>query len=472
MSTKYIFFFCILSFTIRGYAQETPHQILQRSKKVLGLIQTEKPIFHFYYNDVLLGREQSDRTYAPFFTTAINSEAWYYPQINASRIRVLSTIRAGSGPDRPMETYRGIRKSYFVRDTNYIPLPYSYDQQNAWAVMLDWAEDAKVKRVKNEVYRDYDRIVLERSDLSHTERLFIDPKTFFPVKLDYNVLSSIWGQQHIEIVYSNWTLTGESYYPASSFRLEDGEPMSYRTLGRSNLSDTSVIWFDKYVKLPSTGDPVINREWYNSQQPVLIKVSDQTYLSKNNMYTETFTQINGTVYLLDATLSEQRARQDEKLIKSVFSNSSKMVVVVTDLAWPHVGGVRYWVSKGATIISHRASRSFLEKLVNRKWTIKPDELQKHPRKLNFIAIEKKTPFAAARLQIFPIDGIGSECALACYLTREKFLWASDYIQSVTDPAAYSKEVISAVQREKLLPSQMAAEHVILTDWQQVLKANQ
>jgi hypothetical protein len=83
-----------------------------------------------------------------------------------------------------------------------------------------------------------------------------------------------------------------------------------------------------------------------------------------------------------------------------------------------------------------------------------------------------TSLAGGRLQIFPIDGIGSECALACYLTGEKFLWASDYIQSATNAAAYSKEVISAVQREKLLPLQMAAEHVALTEWQQILRINQ
>ncbi|MCW3118249.1 MAG: hypothetical protein JWM28_2331 [Chitinophagaceae bacterium] len=470
MLKKIILITLIAAATGKSYAQETPNQILQKSEAALGIVQTAKPVFHYYYSDATLGREQSDRTYAPFFTTAINAEAWYYTKINASRNIFLSTIRVGGGPDGPMELYLGNRKSYLVRDTNCIAAPYSYDQQNAWAVIQDWAADTTVKQVKNETYRDYDRIVFERSTASNTERLLIDLKTFFPVKLDYQVLSSLWGQQHIEIVYSNWTLTDGAFYPASSFRIEDGETMSYRTLGRSSFMDTTKI-FDKYIKLPSTGKPAVNREWYNSPQPVLVKVSDQTYLSKNNYYTETFTQINGTVYLLDATLSEERARQDEQLIKSVFPNSSKMVVIVTDLAWPHIGGVRYWVSKGATIISHRASRLFLEKVVNRKWTLKPDELQKHPRKMNFVAIDKMILLADGAVQLFPIDGIGSEGALAGYLSNDKFLWASDYIQSATEPAAYTKEVINAVQREKLLPVRMAAEHVGLTDWQQILKIN-
>lgn len=451
-------------------AQQTPQAILQKAKSAMGLEQLKKPVLHFYYNEVSLGREQSDRTYAPFFTTSTNAEVWYSPQHNAQRIEQ-NSIRVGTGPAKnPVVLYKAIGKSYFVRDTTYKAFHFEYDKLNAWMVLLDWLADPTMKQVKNELYRDFDRLVLARKAAVGEERLFIDPKTYFPIKLDYYERHNLWGQQHIEIVYSNWMLTENSFYPNSAFRLEDGEPMYYRTLGKSNLSD-SLSLFDKIGSLPTTGPKNVNMEWYSSEQPVLVKVSENTYLSRNRMYTETFTRIGDTIYLLDATLGEERAKQDEQLIKKAFPEVKKFVLVVTDLAWPHIGGMRYWVSKGATVISHAASQKFIEKIVNRKWTIQPDELQQHPVKLKFIALEKMTPFANNQLLVFPINGIGSEGALACYLPQDQLLWASDYIQTAQAPSAYAKEVINAVNREKLKPLKMVAQHVGLTEWQQVLKVN-
>lgn len=459
-----------LLFPLLAQAQQMPQAILQQTKSAMGLDLLKKPVFHFYYSEISLGREQSDRTYAPFFATATNAEVWYSPQYNTQRMEQ-NTLRPGMGPGKnPVVMYNGVGKNYFVRDTVYRPFHFEYDKLNVWMVLLDWLADPEVKQVKNERYRDFDRLVLVRKAAVGEERLFIDPKTYFPIKLDYYELHSLWGQRHIEVVYSNWMLTDDSFYPNSAFRLEDGEPMFYRTVGRSELAD-SLSLFNKIGRLPATGPKHVSLEWYRSEQPTLIKVSENTYLSKNRMYTETFTRIGDTIYLLDATLNEERAKQDEQLIKKTFPGINKFVLVVTDLAWPHIGGLRYWVSKGATVISHSASKPFIESVVNRKWIFEPDELQKHPAKLKFVAADQLISIANKQLQIFPINGIGSEGALVCYLPADQLLWASDYIQTVSSASAYAAEVIHAVNREKLKPLKMVAQHVGLTDWQQVLKAN-
>jgi hypothetical protein len=59
-------------------------------------------------------------------------------------------------------------------------------------------------------------------------------------------------------------------------------------------------------------------------------------------------------------------------IGKLFPGPHPVAVVVTDLAWPHVAGVRYWVGAGATVISHRASEPFLREVVERRWTLAPD----------------------------------------------------------------------------------------------------
>ena len=63
------------------------------------------------------------------------------------------------------------------------------------------------------------------------------------------------------------------------------------------------------------------------------------------------------------------------LVAHLVMVSLTAMLVVTDLAWPHIGGVRYWVANGVPIITHRMSRSFLEEVINRRWTLKPDLLE-------------------------------------------------------------------------------------------------
>ena len=75
--------------------------------------------------------------------------------------------------------------------------------------------------------------------------------------------------------------------------------------------------------------------------------------------------------------------------------------------------------------------------------------------------------AGGAISLHPIDGIGSEVALMGYLVVDRFLWASDFIQTVAEPTAYASEVWRAVQREGLHPERTAAEHLPLTLWSKI-----
>jgi hypothetical protein len=206
------------------------------------------------------------------------------------------------------------------------------------------------------------------------------------------------------------------------------------------------------------------------------KVAANLYLLSNPGYTEGLALINDEVYVFDATQGEDRAHQDADQIAKLFPGQHKVNVVVTDLAWPHIAGVRFWVSRGATIIAHAAARDFLQKVVDRNWTLAPDTLQLQRNKspvagrLDFFAINQTTDFAGGRVRLAPIDGIGSEVALMVYLPEEKFLWASDYIQTLDQPTLYAGDVLRAAQRAGFLPERVAAEHLALTDWKTVQAA--
>src|SRR4029077_1732428 len=117
-----------------------------------------------------------------------------------------------------------------------------------------------------------------------------------------------------------------------------------------------------------------------------------------------------TVFVFDATQGEERVRQDSTWIATLFPGRHPIVVVVTDLAWPHVAGVRAWVAHGATIVSHRAAREFLTQVVNRRWTLAPDLLERRRERVTFRfrAADDSLALGGGDVLLFPIDGAASE----------------------------------------------------------------
>jgi hypothetical protein len=174
-----------------------------------------------------------------------------------------------------------------------------------------------------------------------------------------------------------------------------------------------------------------------------------------------------TVFLFDATQGDERSQKDSAWIGKLFPGRHPIVVVVTDLAWPHVSGVRYWVAQGVTIVSHRAARTFLESVVDRRWTAAPDLLERRRAvsRLRFVGVSDSLRLAGGDLLLFPIDGRTSEVALADYVRPDRFLWASDFIQTLQKPSAYLDDVWQAVARVGVTPERVAAEHLALSMWE-------
>jgi hypothetical protein len=337
-----------------------------------------------------------------------------------------------------------------------------------WAVIADWAAAGDARLAGREVYRDYPRMVLTRTTSDGEQRLFIDPKTGFPVKLEFLEKHYLWGLRRVEYLYTNWVRSGGVMIPGSSFRLADGRTEISETIGNAELIAREAA--------PSLSLPEVPAQSADALplflQPLDVKVSQvgpKTYLLSNPGYTEAVTEIGNDVFLFDATQGEERARKDAEAISKLFPGPHRVTVVVTDLAWPHVAGVRYWVASGATIIAHSAAREFLQSVVNRHWTLAQDLLEQRRKtaRLRFVGIDAAYNMAGGAISLHPIDGIGSEVALMGYIRADRFLWASDYIQTVDEPTAYALEVWSAVQRDGLHPESTAAEHLPLTPWAKI-----
>jgi hypothetical protein len=445
-----------------------PVVVLRRAAERTGLPRSHEMVLRTTAFDVRQHAYESDRMYPPALAEVASLDQWLDPMTGAERVTSHATL---GGFEFGGGTLGDARASYVVRDTTLIPNEqihsalYETRPLSVWAVLDDWIAAPDVRVEGRCSYRDYPRTVLSRKGMRGTERLFIDPKSGYPTKLDRIEPHYLWGQVHVEFVYSTWQRIGSAHLPGGTFRVQDGVTEIARTYGSRRLvprdSAPSLV-----VPPRDTPMSLVTPGFLMPTRPDTVRVSASTFLLRNRGYTETVALVRDTVFLFDATQGDERVRQDSSWIAALFPGRHPIVVVVTDLAWPHVAGVRGWVARGATIVSHRAARSFLTEVVNRRWTLAPDLLERRRKNvtLRFRAVDDSLSLGGGDILLFPIDGAASEVALAAFVRPDRFLWASDFLQDESAPTQYFDDVFAAVTRAGVSPLKVAAEHAPLIAW--------
>ncbi len=420
---------------------------------------------------------QSDRMYPPFITASTVSEFTFDPTTAAERARV-QTTDGSPGQD----LIRAPHSLFAVRDTQIVPAPNAFrffEAQrplNPLAILAEWRAAAPVI-VARCVFRDMPRWVLSRG--TPGERLYLDIRTGVPVKYERMEPHILWGQVHVEYVYATWWGAGPVHLPIVAVRFVDGVEEFRRdvSLPQSAAPMATVVPRTEAFPRPlpdSLPDHSTIPDYFLREVPVdTVRVGTNAFLLRTPAYTHAVTQVGDTVYLFDATSAEWRSRADSAWIATLFPRHRAVVLVITDLAWPHISGVRFWAARGATFATHRMSRPFLQQVLARTWTLHPDLLSRSPAalsRLRWLTVDSALSLAGGAIRLHTIDGVSSEGALMALLP-EGFLWAGDYIQNAAAPSVYAGEVIAAVQRAGFAPRQVAAQHLRLTPWSTITTAN-
>jgi hypothetical protein len=349
-----------------------------------------------------------------------------------------------------------------------------------WIVVTDWRTNTAGETATQECfYRDFWRTVISRKDSAGvTERLFMDSKTGFPVKLDRRERHYLWGDRMTEYVWTTWLKFGHSAAPRSAFMVTDGETERAWTHANYALVPRDSISVPLTLSGPPAPPPGAARA---DAVPDTIRIAPNTVMLTTAAYNNVVTLQHDTVFILDAQLGEARARADSVWIGKLFPGKHPLVLVVTDLAWPHIAGVRYWIATGVPVITHTASVDFLNQVVRRRWTLEPDLLERKRNTIHPVIRGIDSPLNLARgaVKLAPIDGIASEGALMAYLPGERTLYVGDYIQPGTygppRPGllrfTYLDEVMWAARKVGFDPVTFAAMHVKPTAWSEALNTH-
>ncbi len=416
-------------------------QWLARAATAIGLSRAgDRFVLHYSPSIVRDLADQSDRAYPPFIRQTLTQDRWFDPRNDAE-------MHAAARP---------------VRDFN------------PWAVIADWQRDSTVRVVGRCPYLDYERVVLTRRGALAPERLYIDPTSAFPMMLRATDFHYFLGPVHEEYRYAAWTdVAPFTYYPATTIRSSDG-------LGDESWSafPGSVVLVARdsapAFKLPDTsGRALVPPPRFGDEEPDTVRVGPHTFLLANRAFTSVVSLIHDSVFVLDATAGEQRARRDSAWVGRLFPGRHPVTLVLLSAVWPHIAGLRFWVASGARVLAPAHAKNLIESAVARRWTERPDALERRRRtvRLRLTAVSDSMSSAAGGLTLYPLDGAGNESMLMAYLPGDRFLWASDRVQVVNGPSLYTAELVSSVRRAGLVPLWTSGPHLKLVPWSTLDRAN-
>jgi hypothetical protein len=421
---------------------------------------------------------QSDRNYAPYLRAYTPATVYIDPA---------SGIEASVSPGEavltgPLTVRLSDRNgTYLKRDTTLVPsagnrTPAERARMlDPWAVLADWSsEGQQTSHAGRCYYRDEWRETLMRRVNGIPQLLYLDTETAFPVALETRERNYLWGDVRVEYIYSTWLAVAGGFFPIASFRIVDGLEDVVRTVGFQpsfgpDVARIPLVNSPLIRSLPSTPMEATIPGFLRPSPPDTVRVSQDIYVLKNPGYSEVVALVADTIFVLDATQAEARARADFAWAAKLFGANHPIVVIVTDAAWPHVAGVRFWVAHGATIVTQRDNEGFIRRVIEQRWTLDADEMERSRAKmaLRLILVDDTTAFANNRVLAAHINGAAAEGALMVFFRADRFLWASDFIQDIDHPTLYATDVWRAVRRHALSPDMVGAEHIPLVEWSRV-----
>lgn len=442
---------------------------LARSAHALGMDVVGDSVLRITSVGVRLLTDQSDRPYAPYIVTAATDTVWYDPTTAVERVSVQLSGR-GTYLRSPTATVR-------LNDSSSSPDPRMHSQLwsarafNPWAVLGEWSERPSVRVSSECAYRDAKRVVLASAGALGEERLFLDERTAVPVKLERTESHYFLGPMRVEYVYATWSNAGtRAMAPLSVSRVVDGVPDE----SRSGVTAPPVLIARSAappMTMPASSSPmpVAPDARFPALPPDTVRVGANTFLLVSPVFTSVVSLQRDTVFVLDATAGETRAKQDEAWVRRLFPGQHHVAVVTLNHVWPHIAGVRYWVSRGATVIASETTAPFVSSVLRKRWTEIPDELEKRrsTARIRITTVHDTLSLAGGALRLYPLSGINGEGGLLAYVPAAQFVWASDHVQTIREPNIYVEDVRQTVERFGLSPRYTSGPHFRLIPWTDV-----
>ena len=184
-------------------------------------------------------------------------------------------------------------------------------------------------------------------------------------------------------------------------------------------------------------------ETYGALSPTLTKLAPDIYFVNGIsggevwFYSQMFVVFKDYVLVVESPLHDGISQAIITKIKEVAPDKPIKYLVPTHYHFDHLGGVRAYIAKGATILTTAGNRTLIEKIATAAHTIRPDSLSLNQRKVALETFTDKKVISDGQ-QTVELYNLGStphvDEIVMVYLPKEKIIFVSDLMMTrITKP---------------------------------------
>jgi glyoxylase-like metal-dependent hydrolase (beta-lactamase superfamily II) len=237
-------------------------------------------------------------------------------------------------------------------------------------------------------------------------------------RVETRIAQSLVGDMSVEIVYDGYRDFGGIQFPSHIVQKQDGFPSL-------DLTVTSVT-----ANLPVDSTPPASAA--SAAAPAVFvkaqEVASDVFWLTGGTHHSLAIGMRDYIVLIDTPNGEARASAVIAKSKELMPNKPVRYVVTTHHHWDHLGGIRTAIDEGATIVTHRSNREFLDRVAAAPHTIAPDRLatSKRPLKLQTVDAEGTLTDGTRVIKLYTMSGFDHAAdMLMVYLPKEKLLAEAD-----------------------------------------------
>jgi glyoxylase-like metal-dependent hydrolase (beta-lactamase superfamily II) len=315
--------------------------------------------------------------------------------------------------------------------------------------------------------------------------ILFDPKTHLPAAIRTLDDDNIFGDANYDLVPSDWKAVGGVQVPFSLTYDLDG--IAVGKVALTDVTPNPSIASDAFTpsdavkaaaKPPMTGN--VPYQW------VLRRIALARFLDDDAIFYPTASPpktvelapnvaqvITGTannlivnmkdgLAIVDAPYGELQSKYVIEQAKAKFPGKPIKYLILTHHHMDHTGGMRTFAAEGATIIVPAPDKAYFEKDLETTHTVLPDELAKHPRKVQVVEVKDEMTLKddQSEIKIFRFDNPHVDGMVTVQVVQPNIVWVTDLWSPVRDNAksAGSEAFEAALKKNGITGATLAGGH--------------
>lgn len=155
--------------------------------------------------------------------------------------------------------------------------------------------------------------------------------------------------------------------------------------------------------------------------------------------------------IFDAPYGEAQSKYVIEQAKAKYPGKPIKYVILTHHHMDHTGGVRTFAAEGAEVVVPAPDKAYFEKDLKNPHTVVPDELQKHPRKVQVVEVKDQMTLKddGEEIKLYRIDNPHVDGFIIGHLVKENIVWVTDLWSPVRDTVKTPNSEAFAAALKKL-----------------------